>query len=188
MSYQDLTQQLGKNKEAHALVVEGPTGDVLTAVGTDKDNSIANRILSDTQRSKKEQNNEDMNRTLNAGHTPRFVSHHPSKHKTKATPREFGVVYEHKDCFGKPKFIGHTGKVPEKQFSEDASQHQAVRNLLTYEQGKSEVVWAGTGALSRAGGGADTMENITKRIVDERAKELELNKLRGPKPYSRHGY
>lgn len=184
-SVQVLTSQLGKNREAHALVIEGPRGDVLTAVGCDKDNALANVVLSRANETPMK-NESDNFLSCNAGNTPHVITG-ASRSRNKGNHRLFGVVYEHRDCFGKPMFIGHTSGVPEKRFVEDAAKHQPVRNLLTYEQGRSDVVWAGTATPSSIGG-EDTMRDITQRIVDQRAKEQHLNKLRGPKPYSRHGY
>mmetsp|Transcript_19770 Transcript_19770/g.36825 ORF Transcript_19770/g.36825 Transcript_19770/m.36825 type:complete len:288 (-) Transcript_19770:22-885(-) len=191
-SVQNLTAQLGKTREAHALVVEGRHGDVLTAVGSEKDHSIANTVLSHAQEIERQKRREMMP-SLHAGHTPRHLPA-SSRDATRTGPREFGVVYEHRDCFGKPKYVGHTSGVPEKRFSEDARKHQGVRNLLAYQQGRSDVVWAGSAAgsvgSSRAGapGGTSTMKAITEGIVEQRAQEQHLQKLKGPKPYSRHGY
>ena len=219
-SLQNLTQQLGKNRQAHALVVEGRHGDILTAVGSDTDNSIASAVLSRAQQIKQEHDHRlrqgqgqgqgqgqykvdsarhvlDETRTLHAGHTPRFPSlsaRDSGPPRWRATPQkpQFGVVYEHRDCFGKPQFIGHTGGVPEQRFSEDVGLHQGVRNLLVYQHGKSEVVWAGTSAASLGvgaqTGGESTMQTITQSIVEQRAQIHQLEKLKGPKPYSRHGY
>jgi hypothetical protein len=42
-----------------------------------------------------------------------------AKAKLRSTPDEkvsFTVVYEHRDCFGKPKFVGSTDKFAEDQF------------------------------------------------------------------------
>jgi hypothetical protein len=177
-------------------VVEGRHGDVLTAVGSSKDHSIATAVLSRIQETAKQQTQQQQTQSSqHAGHThPRFPPRSAIAAGGRATPRQFGVVYEHRDCFGKPQFIGHTGGVPEQRFAEDSTQHQGVRNLLTYQEGRSEVVWAGTSAAAASigagggGGGGGTMENITQSIVEQRAQEQHLDKLRGPKPYSRHGY
>jgi hypothetical protein len=182
----NLTSQLGKTREAHALVVEGRHGDVLTAVGSNKDHTIANEVLSRAQEMERQRRQSRMP-TLHAGRTPRHLPP-SSRDATRSTPREFGVVYEHRDCFGKPQFVSHTGGVPEKSFSQDAKQHQGVRNLLTYQDGRSDVVWAGSAAISVGAGSSSLMQTITHGIVEKRAQDHQLEKLKGPKPYSRHGY
>jgi hypothetical protein len=57
-------------------------------------------------------------------------------------------VYEHRDCFGVPRYVGQTELVPEEQFRADLD-HPGVRKTLrqprTGRQGSSEVVWAGFG-------------------------------------------
>jgi hypothetical protein len=187
---QHLTAQLGKSRQAHALVVEGRHGDILTAVGSDEDHSVANAVLSLAQEREQQMRLQGMP-SLHAGHTPRFLPE-SARGAARNTPRQFGVVYEHRDCFGKPKFVSHTGGVPERSFSDDAARHLGVRNLLGYQEGSSEVVWAGTSAvpvgIGGIVGGVDTMQSITQSIVQKRAQEHHLEKLRGPKPYSRHGY
>lgn len=193
---QSLTGQLGKRREAHALVVEGRYGDVLTAVGADQDHRIASAVLSRAQEMDRLQRVEKSalsSLVRHAGHTPR----HPlpagdSSSRGKQGTRQFGVVYEHRDCFGKPQFVGHTGGVPEGRFADDAAQHQGVRNLLRYQTGSSEVVWAGSAAplsvMTTSGEGRSVMQTITQGIVQQRMQAQHLEKLQGPKPYSRHGY
>ena len=75
----------------------------------------------------------------------------------------FGAVYEHRDCFGKPQFIGQTDSTPECKFSQDVASHQAIRNMRTYQGGTANVVWAARGNI-----GTTNMENITQNIVDRR--------------------
>lgn len=74
--------------------------------------------------------------------------------------------------------------MPEKRFLEDR-RHQGIRNLLTYQGGRSEVVWAGVGTypLGRA-----EMEVLTGEIAATRATKLNAQKLSGIKPYSKHGF
>ena len=105
----------------------------------------------------------------------------------RPTGRAFGAVYEHRDCFGKPKFVGSTtDRAPEEAFVADARQHQAVRNMLVHQGGQSNVVWAGAGDGRVLG--PQEMQTITQGIVARRAKKLEVEKLRSIKPYSRHGF
>jgi hypothetical protein len=91
-----------------------------------------------------------------------YVSHHASHRHPSTTPREWwgcrlmlepphpgsAQVYEHRDCFGVPRYVGQTVLVPEEQFRADLD-HPGVRKTLrqprTGRQGSSEVVWAGFG-------------------------------------------
>lgn len=161
--------------------MEGRHGDVLTAVGSARDHSVANAVLSSVQ---------EEGGTAGA-HLSLYPRPSVRGRSSGRDSRQFGVVYEHRDCFGKPQYVGHTGGVPEGRFLEDARQHQAVRDLLIHRGGCSQVVWAGTAppsAASRTVRGEGAMQTITSAIVQKRAQELHLDKLRGPKPYSRHGY
>jgi len=193
-SVQELTQQVGNNyslKGRHqsvsagrtavvslsvdALIVEGPSGDVISAAGSAADNRLATETLGEVQERGFRANGNRYSRANEA----------PSVSVSGKRPRSFGAVYEHRDCFGKPHFVGHTKRDPGSNFQEDARRHQGIRNLLAYEEGRSAVVWAGTG-----GGvcGPQEMELITERIVEQRAREQHLQKLQGAKPYSRHSY
>lgn len=189
-SVQELSGQMGRVREADPLVVEGPAGDILTAVGSRTDHRIAGDVLSRVQHSRI-QRGEAMPRgppvplTTSSKSNPAGPPPTSSNRGSRAGVRSFGAVYEHRDCFGVPKYVGHTDDPPEQKFAQDASQHQAVRNMLTYESGRSNVVWAGTGSYPL---GPQEMQSITSSIVERRAKELHMQKLSGPKPYSRHGY
>ena len=47
------------------------------------------------------------------------------------------------------------------------------------------MVWAGCGTYPL---GAQEMQTITSQIADRRAQQHNVQKLKGPKPYSKHGY
>lgn len=166
-SVQDLSSQMGHSRHADPLIIETPLGDILTAVGNSKDHAIASRMIQAARES-----------------PVSCTQSRQTQGRRDQTP-SFGAVYEHRDCFGVPRFIAKTGLVPEDAMAGDVSRHQAVKNMLTYESGSSKVVWAGTG---RGVVGNKEMEAITKCILDKRTAELNAEKLRGPKPYSRHGY
>lgn len=172
-SVQNLTRQMGAVRDATPLIIEGIRGDVINAVGTPTDNNIASRVLSNAQENRVQQG------VPLLGGSSRINSN-------SKTNKVFGAVYEHRDCFGVPKVVGHTDGVPEARFSEDTKNHQDVRNMMTYEGGRSKVVWAGTAALP--GESSKVMQGITSNIVDRRSEELRIEKLGGTKPYSRHGY
>ena len=95
----------------------------------------------------------------------------------------FGAVYEHKDCFGKPRLIGCTGETPEQQFMLDYQQCKQVRALGRASELQSELVWAGmgTGFL-----GEQEMGEVRRAVMEKRSKRLQIEKLQSIKPYSRH--
>ena len=190
-SVQALTSKMGRGRDANPLLVEGPAGPVISAVGQRSDNAIASTVLAHAQE-QRVKNGLPMpfGRTQvsnaarrSAGNAILHGGQLRQRHNHKSC--SFGAVYEHRDAFGKPKFVGRTEKAPEVRFAQDIQQHQAVRNLMTYERGRSDVVWTGVGTYPL---GPEEMSKITERIVEERSKKLHAQKLRGPKPYSRHGY
>jgi hypothetical protein len=155
---------------ADPLIVEGRLGEVLSAVGRQEDHRLASDALAEAQTL----------RYCAAGN--RYPRASEATTTGARRGKAFGAVYEHRDCFGKPKYVGHTGAAPEESFAEDARRHQGIKNLLSYEEGRSAVVWSGVAPA------AGDMERITARIVEARAREQHLQKLQSPKPYSRHGY
>lgn len=97
----------------------------------------------------------------------------------------FGAVYEHRDVFGRPRFVGDTDSVVEDSIVRDRKENRAVRSLLDDHGGSSEVVWAGVGAGPIGHG---EMKEIREAIVESRVQRNRARKLRGNKPYSRHGW
>lgn len=104
----------------------------------------------------------------------------------------FGAVYEHRDCFGVPRYVGETEFAPEQQFAAD-QQHPGVRKTLNHtvrtsnggrKSGSSSVVWAGFGTGPV---GAQQMSDMRKAVQHVRAERLQAAKLNGFKPYSAHG-
>lgn len=182
---QKFTSRAGSHSEdSQTLVIEGRHGDVLTAVGSQRDHATASLALSRLRE------RGECPPAEQAQHcTPLATSRSSRAIAPSSSRRQFGSVYEYCDSFGKPQCIGHTGDVPEKQFEKDQRQHQGIKNLLFYQQGKPKIVWAGT---SSASGGTDlppsALSHVTESIVQERSRQHNLAKLRGPKPYSRHGY
>ena len=88
------------------MMVEGPVGTVLTAVGEHEDHKIAGSVLAHAQE-QRVSNNIPMTREL-----------------AKAGGRSFGMVYEHRDAFGKPIYVGHSAGVAEERFAIDRERHQ----------------------------------------------------------------
>ena len=181
-SVQALTRQMGRSANARPLLVEGPAGPVISAVGQQRDHSIASDVLGRAQESRVRAGIA-MPRGVNS---PANQQQRGQRRKRRQRPAQsFGAVFEHRDAFGKPKFIGRTDSTPEARFAQDIQQHQTIRNMMTYQQGRSDVVWSGVGQYPL---GPEEMSRITEKIVEERSKKLHAQKLRGPKPYSRHGY
>ena len=196
-SVQALSRQMGRSRDANPLLVEGPAGPVISAVGRQSDHHIASDVLGRAQERRVRAGiaMPRAGRPLaaeGAGQTQRRAGNsimQPKSRLQQRPPRRpvqsFGAVFEHRDAFGKPKFIGRTDSTPEARFAQDVQQHQAVRNLISYDGGRSDVVWTGVGQYPL---GPEEMSRITEKIVEERSKKLHAQKLRGPKPYSRHGF
>lgn len=70
---------------------------------------------------------------------------------------------------------------------QDGQSHRSVADLLTRGRGSSKVVWAGVGQRV-AGVGDIEMTAIREAIVEDRSKRLQVQKLSGVKPYSKHGF
>eukprot|EP00931_Biecheleriopsis_adriatica_P071565 TRINITY_DN4543_c0_g3_i1.p1 TRINITY_DN4543_c0_g3~~TRINITY_DN4543_c0_g3_i1.p1 ORF type:complete len:214 (-),score=30.22 TRINITY_DN4543_c0_g3_i1:266-907(-) len=94
----------------------------------------------------------------------------------------FGAVYEHRDSCGKPRLIGSTDKLPERQFELDWKRSEPVK-LLCQQGMRSELVWAGIGYGDV---GEAEMAEVRQAVVDARAERLRIEKLNGIKPYSHH--
>ena len=99
-----------------------------------------------------------------------------------APPFSFGAVYEHRDAFGVPRYVGETGDAPEVAFHADM-EHKGVRKTVQ-GGGSSTVVWAGFGSGPV---GATQMEDMRKAVQHVRAERLQAAKLSSFKPYSAHG-
>ena len=177
-SVQALTQRLGNNNNnnnntARPLIVEGPGGVVISAVGSQRDHSVANAALMTAQ-------------TRRVRHGISMTTHRAGENVvSRGGGQSFGAVYEYVDSFGKPKVVSSTSSTPEGAFVSDTKNHQSVRNLMSYQGGQQEVVWAGVGTFPI---GPEEMQNITESIVEQRSMKFLCAKLRGPKPYSRHGF
>lgn len=99
-----------------------------------------------------------------------------------APPFAFGAVYEHRDAFGVPRYVGETGDAPELAFQADM-ENKGVRRTVK-GGGSSQVVWAGFGSGPV---GAAQMEDMRKAVQHVRAERLQAAKLSSFKPYSAHG-
>ena len=183
-SVQRLAQQLGTNKLVQPMMVEGPAGTILTAVGEQEDHAVAGEVLRQAQEARAKRgtpmpwgNAPDPNQTSSSMTTA-------PANAGGAGKSAFAAVYEHRDCFGLPRAVGCTHTVPEQRFLEDQENHQGVSTLMR-RGGSSEVVWAGVGSYPL---GPREMEVLMGEIAQRRAAQHKVQKLQGPKPYSRHGY
>lgn len=175
-----------------AMVLEGPKGVLLQAVGEDADHKVAGQTVADIQKRNK------------APSAPRGLDHRPPTpprdRKGKASSSElarksagdaqeeqvaFGAVYEHRDSAGKPRLIGSTSRMPERQLELDWRQNEDVRKLATENKGGSQagLVWVGVG---RGPVGQAEMAEVRRAVVDKRSERLRIEKLSGIKPYSAH--
>ena len=68
----------------------------------------------------------------------------------------------------------------------DQKRHQDVRRTMAMAgpDGGAKVAWAGVG---RGPVGETEMKAIRTAIVEDRSSRQRVQKLLGPKPYSRHG-
>mmetsp|Transcript_33976 Transcript_33976/g.79120 ORF Transcript_33976/g.79120 Transcript_33976/m.79120 type:complete len:214 (+) Transcript_33976:33-674(+) len=157
--------------EVKAMMLQGPAGRALLAIGAQDDHDVASRAAANIQR-----------RTEQRPGAKGVHADRPSKAlETSKTTLHFGAVYEHRDFSGKPRLIGSTDKVPEQQFELDWSS-DAVKSLRK-DGMRSELVWAavGSGVI-----GAAEMAEVRQSVMDARSDRLKVEKLRGIKPYSRH--
>mmetsp|Transcript_59729 Transcript_59729/g.142118 ORF Transcript_59729/g.142118 Transcript_59729/m.142118 type:complete len:225 (-) Transcript_59729:81-755(-) len=160
-----------QEESVSALVLKSPQGTVLRAVGAKEDHEVAGRIVADIQ-------NSTGGHTSSQGSLAKVGSGVLAKHQVA-----FGAVYEHRDACGKPRLIGSTNVLPERQFQLDWQDHSQVRSL-TSEGGQSgHLVWVGIGSGVV---GEKEMSRVREAVVTARSERLRLEKLGSEKPYSRH--
>ena len=164
-----LVQRTTTNEGVAPMLVEGPRGTSLRAVGCATDHRVAGDALGRCVAERK--------RRASARGGPEVLLPPPraaaaASHRNGALPRVaefedalpdlslgrptplrkkrhddyvFGAVYEHVDAFGRPKLINSTAMTPERQYLEDGRNRSDVSRLLVAERGASRVVWAGIG-------------------------------------------
>ena len=187
--------------DAQPMLVEGPRGTALRAVGSAADHAAAGDALGQCIADRKKRAVDGVEMML----PPPLTAHVESKRlrpvaeyedalpalSKGAARREsdlvFGAVLEYCDAFGKPRILNSTAMLPEQQYLEDGRDHPKVSRLLTAGRGSSSVVWAGVGRRS-AGVGEGEMAVIREAVVDSRAERLRISRLRSIKPYSSHGW
>ena len=183
------------------MIIEGPRGTALRAVGSAADHAVAGDALGQCIAERKKvdgvemllppplTDQEDARRLKPVAE---YEDALPALSKGTTRRREesdlvFGAVLEYSDAFGKPKIVNSTAMLPEQQYLEDGRTSSKVSHLLTAGRGSSSVVWAGVGRRS-AGVGEGEMAVIREAVVDSRAERLRISRLRSIKPYSAHGW
>jgi len=181
-------------EKVEPMLIEGPRGTSLRALGSKDDHKVAGDALSKALAEQRERrargglaqfapsSRPPRDRAFEAEDVPSSVARRGQRQEMV-----FGAVYEHCDSTGRPKIISSTSTMPEQQFLLDGQSHRHVADLLTRQRGSSRVVWAGVGQAS-AGVGEAEMGSIRNAIVEDRSKRLQLQKLGGIKPYSAHGW
>lgn len=193
----------GTHHAVAPMIVEGPKGTVIRAVGEDRDHIVAGNAVARVQE-------ERSRRQARAGPgAPEMLLPPPTPSLSRQAPPAmsglsmgrpssarkraetddyvFGAVYEHTDSFGKPKMLGTTSDRPEVAFRRDVTEHRGVARLLGGGGGSSRVVWAGVGRRI-AGLGEAEIATVTQSVAADRSARLRVTQLSGIKPYSRHGY
>lgn len=189
MAVQELASRLNPGQvvdgapAASAMMLQGRSGTVLQAIGDPEDHKVAGKLVAGLANQLKDRN-PGSSRPSTA-----LVDGGASASEALQAQRgrvAFGAVYEHRDAMGKPRLIGSTNVLPERQFQLDWQDNAAVKSMASREgaPGSSgRVVWVGIGAGPV---GEKEMTRVREAIVDARADRLKVDKLASEKPYSRH--
>lgn len=155
-----------------AMVLQGPQGTVIQAIGCKEDHAVAGRMVADLQ-----QKQVKRGQVAQRPPTPPRGSHSDTLQCARRPENwSFGAVYEHRDAFGKPRLVGSTDKLPERQFLLDKN-HGIPSDM------NQAVVWAGVSKLP-----PEDMTAVRREVAHERSVRLNLDKLSSIKPYSHHGF
>ena len=189
--------------DASPMIIEGPRGTALRAVGSAADHAVAGDALGHCIAERKKRavdgvemllpppltDQEDARRLKPVAEYEDLptLSKGTTRRRSEESDLVFGAVLEYADAFGKPKIVNSTAMLPEQQYLEDGRTSSKVSHLLTAGRGSSSVVWAGVGRRS-AGVGEGEMAVIREAVVDSRAERLRISRLRSIKPYSAHGW
>jgi len=180
------------------MIIEGPRGTALRAVGDAADHAIAGDALGRCIAEHKKVNgvemlppppiteHEDARRLKPVAEYEDLPALSRGTRRREESDLVFGAVLEYSDAFGKPKIVNSTAMLPEQQYLEDGRNNPKISRLLG-GRGSSQVVWAGVGRRS-AGVGEGEMAVIREAVVDSRATRLRVSRLRSIKPYSAHGW
>jgi len=186
-----------------AMVLENPRGVMLQAVGQVEDHKVAGQMVSTIMKEQRGSaappglalmpptpmrlNSNSRGATPGSGSTSLIRAGGTVQVPTRRDRVSFGAVYEHRDSSGKPRLIGSTGVVPERQWQLDWKDSKAVRDLAQHADSapgaNSHLVWVGVGAGPV---GEDEMQRVRQAVVEARSDRLRIEKLGSVKPYSSH--
>lgn len=202
----EFASRLGEDKALEALVLQGPRGTALRAVGEAEDHKTASRVVVEMEQRRLAAQAGKAGPAAEAGQlgqrrnaVPRSsdialaspppraattgeLAGRPRSGAAAGRETSFGAVYEYRDSCGTPQVVASTGTVPERQFLLDRRHHETV---LAGKQEPS-IVWVG---ISGGAGGLSEpqMTEVRRAVAGSRAERLQAKKLSDIKPYSRHG-
>mmetsp|Transcript_33327 Transcript_33327/g.88170 ORF Transcript_33327/g.88170 Transcript_33327/m.88170 type:complete len:296 (+) Transcript_33327:616-1503(+) len=176
----------GGGESAEPMIIEGPRGTSLRAVGNAEDHKVAGDALAQcyAERKARQQKyggpelllpapgSEMTSRLGLGGRSAEAEDAMPPSNALgrggRRTARQrsdyvFGAVYEHVDSCGRPRVIGSTDKQPERAYLEDGRNHTGVAALLTLGRGASNVVWAGVGSRTAGVGEGEVRPPVFSR-------------------------
>lgn len=156
-----------------AMILQGQNGGtILQAIGENEDHKVAGKAVLDLRQRQATGGGP-------AGSTPSTAVEQRSR-------VAFGAVYEHRDAAGKPRLVGSTNVLPERQFQLDWQENNSIKQLTTRGDGpgsSGHLVWVGIGSGPL---GEQEMTTVRQAVVDARSERLKIEKLGSEKPYSRH--
>eukprot|EP00440_Ansanella_granifera_P045403 gb/GFBE01049192.1/.p1 GENE.gb/GFBE01049192.1/~~gb/GFBE01049192.1/.p1 ORF type:complete len:278 (+),score=44.17 gb/GFBE01049192.1/:1-834(+) len=180
------------NDGLEALMLQGPRGVAMRAVGEAVDHQVASRTVADIEVRKQRQKTGP---SVDLAEGKLLDSGKPSKAGGRGgdltlalpsgvppQPMAFGAVYEYRDSCGTAKVVASTATMPERQFALDQRQHE---DLLVKHKDPS-LVWVGISG-GRGGLNEAEMAEVRRQVASSRAERLHAQKLSDIKPYSRHG-
>jgi len=198
----EFASRVGEDKALEALVMQGPRGTALRAVGEAEDHKVASKAVVGMEQRRlgaqagkggadkgRAQDGQRRNAVPRGSDIAMAVPPARATGELAARPRSgagketaFGAVYEYRDNCGTPQVVASTGTMPERQFLLDRRHHEQA---LAGKQEPS-IVWVGVSG--GAGGLSDAqMTEVRRAVADGRAERLQAKKLSDIKPYSRHG-
>eukprot|EP00929_Paragymnodinium_shiwhaense_P094990 TRINITY_DN55911_c0_g2_i4.p2 TRINITY_DN55911_c0_g2~~TRINITY_DN55911_c0_g2_i4.p2 ORF type:complete len:285 (+),score=51.34 TRINITY_DN55911_c0_g2_i4:77-931(+) len=193
----DFASQLSRDDSLKPMVLQGPRGTALRAVGEVADHEVATKTVASIEGRRKQTRpgpsvDHGEARLMQSGYDA-AGRRGGSKRGTElaiAAPggavvrpqAAFGAVYEYRDSCGTPKVVASTSTVPERQFALDRRQYEGALS----HKAEPNLVWVG---MSGGHGGLNEAEmtEVRRNVASARAERLQAQKLSDIKPYSRHG-
>ncbi|CAE8700391.1 unnamed protein product [Polarella glacialis] len=190
----DFAAGLGRGVGLEAMVLQGPRGVALRAVGEAEDHQVASRKIADIEARRKQLPSHGPSVDLAEGRLLHDAKRRNAVRRGSdlalAVPSAalavpsmaFGAVYEYRDACGTAKVVASTATLPERQLALDQRHYEDVLP----KSGKASIVWVG---ISGGRGGMDEAEmaEVRRQVASSRADRLQAQKLSDIKPYSRHG-